>query len=139
LQCFRASLRAAESEQLSLRVLIRNRSCLEEVGLQLQIMCLDSVGCDRQDALIKEDPKRLAVRQLDEIFELDALRISQSFGLVYEIKVCVAFERKNIGLNTLRQVARNTVHGDSGIRVVIGLDPGTIRLGIVHFGLIESG
>jgi hypothetical protein len=76
---------------------------LEEVGLQLQIMCLDSVGCDRRDALIKEHPKRLAVGQLDELSELDALLISQSFGLVHEIKVCVRFERKNVGLKTLRQ------------------------------------
>jgi hypothetical protein len=139
LQCSRASLRAAESAQLSLRVLIRNCSCLEEVGLQLQIMCLNSVGCDRGDALIKEHPKRLVFGQLGELFELDALRISQPFGLVNEIKVCVTFERKNVGLDTLRQVARNTVDGDSGVRVVIGLDPGTVRLGIVHFGLIESG
>jgi hypothetical protein len=48
----------SKAAQLSLRVLIRNRSCLEEVGLQLQIMCLDSVGCDRRDALIKEHMAR---------------------------------------------------------------------------------
>ena len=47
------------------------------------------------------------------------------------------FERKNVNLKTLGQVARNTVDGDSAVRVVIGLDPGTIRLGIVHFGLID--
>jgi hypothetical protein len=84
-----------------------------------------------------EYPKSLAAGQFGELFELDALCISQSLGLVHEIEVCVRFERKNVGLKTLRHVARDTVHGDSAVRVVIGLDPGTIRLGIVHFGLID--
>jgi hypothetical protein len=35
--------------------------------------------------LIKERPKRLVVGQLGELFALDALRISQSFGLVDSI------------------------------------------------------
>ena len=48
------------------------------------------------------------------------------------------FERKHISLNSFRQITSNSVDGDSAVRVVvIGLDPGTIRLGIVHFGLID--
>jgi hypothetical protein len=38
------------------------------------------------------------------------------------------FERKNVNLKTLRQVARNTVDGGSALRVVIETNPGTIRL-----------
>ena len=48
------------------------------------------------------------------------------------------FERKHISLNSFRQITSNSVDGDSAVRVVvIGLDPGTMRLGIVHFGLID--
>ena len=48
------------------------------------------------------------------------------------------FERKHISLNSFRQITSNSVDGDSAVRVVVlGLDPGTIRLGIVHFGLID--
>ena len=48
------------------------------------------------------------------------------------------FERKHISLNSFRQITSNSVDDDSAVRVVvIGLDPGTIRLGIVHFGLID--
>jgi len=48
------------------------------------------------------------------------------------------FERKDVSLNSFRQITSNSVGGDSAVRVVvIGLDPGTIRLGIVHFGLID--
>jgi hypothetical protein len=87
--------------------------------------------------LIKEDPKRLAVGQLGELFELDALRHQSILRLGRRDKSRLRFERKNVGLNTLRQVARNTVHSDSGVRVVIGPNPGRVRLGIVHFGLID--
>jgi hypothetical protein len=56
--------RAAESAQLSLRVLIRNRSCLEKVGLQLQGVRFDPVTGEGRDAFIEQRPKRLSVSQL---------------------------------------------------------------------------
>jgi hypothetical protein len=43
------------------------------------------------------------------------------------------FERKNVNLKTLGQVARNTVDGDSALRVVIETNPGTIRCRTTHF------
>ena len=43
------------------------------------------------------------------------------------------FERKNVNLKTLGQVARNTVDGDSALKVVIETNPGTIRCRTTHF------
>jgi hypothetical protein len=46
---------------LSLRVLIRNRSCLEKVGPQLQGVRFDPVTGEGRDAFIEQRPKRLSV------------------------------------------------------------------------------
>jgi len=54
---------AVESAQLSLRVLIRNRSCLEKVGLQLEGVGFDPITGERRDAFIEQCPKRLSVGQ----------------------------------------------------------------------------
>ena len=43
------------------------------------------------------------------------------------------FERKNVNLKTLGQVARNTVDGDSALRVVIETNPGTISCRAIIF------
>jgi hypothetical protein len=60
--------------------------------------------------------------------------VSQAFGLVNEIKVGVMFERKNVRLKTsFRQVAGNSVDGDSPLRVVIETNPGTIGCRTIHF------
>jgi hypothetical protein len=126
LQCFRASRRAAESAQLSLRVLIRNRSCLEKVGLHLEGVRFHPVTRQGRDGLIEQVPKRLSACELGKLFEFEPLFVSQAFGLVNEIKVGVMFERKNVNLKPLGEVARNTVDGDSAVRVVIETNPGTI-------------
>jgi hypothetical protein len=127
------SRRTGESAQLSLRVLIRNRSCLEKVGLQLKGVRFDPITGEGRDAFIEQRPKRLSVGQLGKLSELDVLFVSQAFGLVNEIEIGVMFERKNANLKTLRQGARNTVDGESALRVVIETNPGTIRCRTTHF------
>ena len=82
-------------------------------------MRFDPITSERRDAFVEQRPKRLSVWQLGKLSEFDPLFVSQAFGLVNEIKVGVIFERKNVNLKTLGQVARNTVDGDSALRVVI--------------------
>ena len=86
---------------------------LEKVRLELESVRLDPVISERRDQLIEEVPKRLLVRQLGKLFELYALCISESFRLVDKIEVCVAFERKNVCLNAVRQVAGDREESDS--------------------------
>jgi hypothetical protein len=64
------------------------------------------------------------------VSEFDPPFVSEALGLVNKIELRVIFERKNVNVKTLGQVARNTVDGDSALRVVIETNRGTRLCGM---------